>query len=575
MTTAKPITTIQQMLGRRSVRGYQFRSAIDSFFHHAAQALGVKHPRLIWCVGTQTACVNAKGVVKVANIQDDAVITQATMIKYVGFIIHELLHSKYTDFNVQSSIAYVQRLHNAVEDAYIEHAGIAANLLGNITGVLTSLIDDMVDQALAAKVDWTNPAQYPFALAVYCRRHATQKVPVALGLKPIFDEAFKRTMVAKSSADTLSIAEWVYNQLPKTADAPKLDQPDQPQDGDAGDQDGQSQNGDAGQPQDGQPQDGQAQGDAGDASEDGQNAPTSPDQGQGDGDPKGDPDNGADAPDAGSAKPITSKTEAVLVEPSNKAPKGQATHGTYAEHSSLKKDGAHVGMNQRITLTNAVPARLRFEVKRLFDNSDTSNYNPNQRAGKINSRTLKTIPIGNVNLFKRREEVEGIDSAVVIVLDVSNSMFGYDIKASNISPAVQTCAALLETLSAANVSTAVLTFGDEASIIKPFSAPYKRTLPLLQAVGNGGATNDFFALRYAHNMLLGRREERKICFVITDGDGNRNAVKQQADAGRNLGITTIGIGICNDVTSTYGQGITISNVTDLGTATFKQIKLAA
>ena len=568
MTTVKPITTIQQMLGRRSVRGYQFRSAIDSFFHHAAQALGVKHPRLIWSAGTQTACVNSKGVVKVANIQDDAVITQATMIKYVGFIIHELLHSKYTDFNVQSPIDYVQRLHNAVEDAYIEHAGIAANLLGNITGVLTTLIDDMVNEALAAKVDWTNPAQYPFALAVYCRRHATQKVPVALGLKPIFDEAFTRTMVAKSSTDTLAIAEWIYNQLPKTADAPRLDgdQPDQPQDGDAG------------QPQDGQPQAGdQAQGDAGqgDTSEDGQNAPTSPDQGQGNGDPKGDPDNGADAPDAGTAKPISSRTQAVLVEPSNKAPKGQATHGTYAEHSSLKKEGAHVGMNQRIPLTNAVPARLRFEVKRLFDNSDTSNYNPNQRAGKINARTLKTIPSGNVNLFKRREEVEGIDSAVVILLDVSNSMFTYDIKDSFISPAVQACAALLETLSAAQVSTAVLTFGDEASIIKPFSTPYKRTLPLLQAVGNGGATNDFFALRYAHNMLLGRREERKICFVITDGDGNRNAVKQQADAGRNLGITTIGIGICNDVTSTYGQGIMISNVTDLGTATFKQIKLAA
>jgi len=188
---------------------------------------------------------------------------------------------------------------------------------------------------------------------------------------------------------------------------------------------------------------------------------------------------------------------------------------------------------------------------------------------------LKTIPSGNVNLFKRREEVEGIDSAVVILLDVSNSMFTYDIKDSFITPAVHTCAALLETLSAAHVTTAVLTFGDEASIIKPFAAPYKRTLPLLQAIKNGGATNDFFALRYAHNMLLGRREERKICFVITDGDGNRNAVKQQADAGRNLGITTIGIGIFNNVTSTYGQGITINNVGDLGTATFKQIKLAA
>jgi Mg-chelatase subunit ChlD len=567
MTTATPISTIQKMLGRRTVRGFQFRSAIDSFFHHAAEALGVRHPCLVWCDGTQTACVNAKGTVKVANIQDDAVITQATMIKYVGFIIHELLHSKYTDFNVQSSIAYVQRLHNAVEDAYIEHAGIAANLLGNITGVLTSLIDDMVDQALAAKVDWTNPAQYPFALAVYCRRHATQKVPVALGLKPIFDEAFKRTMVAKSSADTLAIAEWVYNQLPKTADAPKLDndQQDQPKAGDQGDQ--------AGQPQDG---DQAGQGDAqDDAPQDGQNGPASADQGQGDGDPKGDPANGADAPDAGSAKPITSRTQAVNVEPINKAPQGQGNHGTYSEKASLSKEGYHVGSSPRITLANSAPARLRFEVKRLFDNSDTSTYNPNQKTGKINTRTLKTIPSGNVNLFKRREEIEGIDSAVVIVLDVSNSMFHYDINQSLISPAVQACAALLDTLSAAHVNTAVVTFGDNASVVKKFGTPFKRSLPLLQAVKGGGGTNDFFALRYAHDMLLGRHEERKICFVITDGDGNRAAVKQQANAGRNLGITTIGIGIFNDISATYGQGITINSIADLGTATFKQIKLAA
>ena len=224
MTNATPISTIQKMLGRRTVRGYQFRSAIDSFFHHAAEALGVRHPCLIWCDGTQTACVNSKGTVKVANIQDDAAITQATMIKYVGFIIHELLHSKYTDFNVTSDIDFIRSLHNAVEDAYIEHSGINDNLLGNITATLTALIDEMVDQALAANIDWTNPAQYPFALAVYLRRHAVRKVPVALGLKPVFDEAFKRTLLAKSSADTLAIAEWVYNQLPMTsrATSPKL-----------------------------------------------------------------------------------------------------------------------------------------------------------------------------------------------------------------------------------------------------------------------------------------------------------------------------------------------------------------
>lgn len=572
MTQAKAINNIQSMISRRSVTGYQFRQGIDSFFHQAAAALSVRHPRLIWTDTICTAAVNRKGIVKIANVRDDAIITQAIMVKYVGFIIHELLHSKYTDFNVNSTNSFIAQLHNAVEDAWIEHSGIKSNLLGNINDTLSTLIDEMVTDALAEQIDWSDPCQLPFSLAVYLRQHATRKVPVPVDLKPVFDEAFKRTLKCTSSADTLKVALYVFDALPKQ----------NPQNNNQNDQDDQSQQADDQGQGDGQADgqgDGQGDGEQadGNAAQTDQNSPTSPDQEQGKGKGTGNP---ADALTAPPVKPYDSmqhEQNAREVEPSLKPVAGVAGIGTYNLSARLESDQCHTGGSPVNKVLLPVPAKLRYEVKRLFDDSDTSNYAPNHKSGSVNARALKTIPMGNVSLFKRREEIEGIDSAVVIVLDVSQSMFDYTHNPDRclISAAVHTCNALLETLSRAQVSTAVLTFGDEASILKHFATPYKRTLPLLETARQGGGTNDYFALRYAHTMLLSRREQRKICFVITDGDGHRAAVKQQADAGRNLGITTIGVGIFNDITKTYGQGITINQLTDLGTATFKQIKLAA
>jgi cobalamin biosynthesis protein CobT len=76
-------------------------------------------------------------------------------------------------------------------------------------------------------------------------------------------------------------------------------------------------------------------------------------------------------------------------------------------------------------------------------------------------------------------------------------------------------------------------------------------------------------------MLAQRHERRKITFVITDGYGKPDAVRQQVASGKALDITTIGIGIGTDVTSIYGQAVTVRDIADLGNASFKQIKLAA
>ena len=137
-----------------------------------------------------------------------------------------------------------------------------------------------------------------------------------------------------------------------------------------------------------------------------------------------------------------------------------------------------------------------------------------------------------------------------------------------------TAQALIDTLQKAQVQTCVLTFGDQTAIVKPFGQHPLKSAPSLRSMEHGGGTNDYFAVRYAHKLLLSRSEERKICIVITDGQGDSRSVRKQVQIGDRLGITTIGIGIELDVSGVYKQAIKIKNANDLAVVSFKQIKLA-
>jgi hypothetical protein len=141
--------------------------------------------------------------------------------------------------------------------------------------------------------------------------------------------------------------------------------------------------------------------------------------------------------------------------------------------------------------------------------------------------------------------------------------------------ALRTGAALIDTLRRAQVVTSVVAFGDNPVVVKDFNTSVPKALDRMSRMVDFGATNDYIAVRAAHGMLLNRPEQRKICFVITDGEGDRVSTKEQCEIGARLGITTIGIGIDLFVGDVYPQAITVSDMSELGTVSFNKIKLAA
>ena len=536
---------IETLLSRPSIRGLEFRLGIEAYAHKVGSALGLRSVRVLWRADVQTAGINAYGDLYLSGVPDDAKVSRALVAKYAAYVVHELLHHKYTDFDVMSVEQYIRTLHNAVEDGWIENTGINSGLLGNIGPMLGEMIDNMTREALATVKDWNDPRQYPYVLAVHCRAHATLKCPTNPALTAIFDEAARRCLDAKCSEDTLKIAEWVYEQIKQASkDKPKGD----------GKKDGKDQGDKKGSDK---PSDG----------------PTSPDQPEGEGKGADKADKGSDAPSG----PVQSP-EGVEAEPVEPKLSEGGIAGGYSTDVSLRHERYHLSERTIPDLANApIPAKLRYEVKRLFDDSGLSDFTRNRKAGVVNVHALPTVAMGNDRVFKRRLEVEGVDSAVVICLDVSGSMFDVETYRPKplIGPAVQTCRALLETLDAAGVKTAVLCFGGQMSVPKGFNKNVKQASALLGTVKQGGGTNDYAALRYAHQMLAQRPERRKIAFVITDGYGKPDAVIQQVASGNALGVTTIGIGIGADVEWIYGQAVTVRDIADLGNASFKQIKLAA
>lgn len=544
----------------KRLNGIQFRHGVEQAVNKIASDLGMK-VTLFWSSQISSAGINRGGKIFLANVADDAVVNQALVDKYTGFVVHELLHRKYTDFNVNGDTQYLCQLHNAVEDAWIERTGIAAKLTGNIENLLTKLVDGMVDEAQG--IDWTDPAQYPFVLAVYARGFA-KPVPLADGLEPIFAEAKRRVTKCKSTTDTLAVAQWVLEQL-KTLDKPQEKPKGEKPKGNKGEK--------------GEKGDGQ------DGPSEGSDGPESGDKGEGKGKGAG------QEKTAGKARPVTGHEKAREVEPTLEGT-GTGGGGCYSKQNETRAEGYHTSEhNLTRDLSVSVPAKMRYEVKRLFENTANEDFQTNRRAGSLNVRSLHKVATSD-RLFKRRLEAEGIDSAVIIMLDVSGSMFNpqytfddnghamYDAKGEPlthcyIDDALKTTAAMLDTLNKAGVKTMVVTFGSYASVLKPWEMPVPRALEHIARVASGSNTNDYASLRFCHEMLHGRPESRKVVFVITDGCGDEQAVKAQCHAGENLGISTIGVGIELDVSDSYPVSVTVRNAANLGEVAFKQIKLAA
>jgi Mg-chelatase subunit ChlD len=539
---------VDALLMRPTIAGWELRTGIESF----AKTMGARvgKPVSITWDPIQTASIDVGGHIRLAAIDDAARVSRATLIRYVGFVLHEILHAAYTDWDVVGPVAdyYERSMHNAIEDAWIERTGIEQGLTGNLGPVLSTLIDQIVGES--GRTDWSDPACYPFVFAVHLRAHARRLVPVARGLEPLVAEAKQRLIQCASTQDTLALALWIIRQLRAL---PEQQQGEQQQ-GEQGEQ-GEQQQGEQGEQQEG------GEGASGEQSS--QQAEQQGESGQ-----QGEPgESGAESGEQpGPARRPDQYTECDPVEPSIPA---SDTPGVYSSTASdIGEPGCHVGQNGVRSLSINVPASLRADVRRLFDNSARTEFHPGRLSGALNVRALHRQ---DGRLFQRREDVEGIDSAVVLAIDVSGSMQ----RLERIEHAANAAWALWSALDSAQVPVGMVTFGRIASIALPIGARGAAVRHVLERLVACGGTDDAAAIRLAMDMLLVRREQRRVLMILSDGRGRPDTARRLCESAQRLGIIVIGVGIQHDVSDVYPNTVLVKRPADLGKRLFSQIKIAA
>jgi cobaltochelatase CobT len=567
---------IGPLLSRPSLRGIEARAGLEAFASHLCSALGLPPVTIRWTPGMTTAAINQHGDMLLADLGDASTVTRATLSRYAGFVLHELLHRKWSDFKAQDARPFVASLHNALEDAWIERKAIASGLTGNAEGLLHALIRQMIAESMAQVQDWAAPSVLPFSLAIFCRGYGVN-VPTPAEVLPIWREAASRVDACASSHDTLALARWVFDQLQQQQQQQEQEEEGKPcEDGEPG-KDGQPGQGEEDQ------QEGQQQGQEPGTEEGGQEGQETAQDGpevEGQGEGKGEP---ADAgPISGT---VAERTIAMEVEPTLERDDA-APGGSYTSTSVLDAGPVDTYGEEYWGSGVTVPPALRYQVRRLFENSAKEWREGGFKSGTLHRASLPQVLTGKREVFARRLSEDGVDSAVVIMLDISGSMYptmapifkGHTdhAKGTRIDVAVGACIALLDTLAQAQADTMVLAFGEDQHIVKPFGMQWRKAAATLRRIAMQGDTNDFQATRYATECLMRHPAERKVLIVLTDGQGNFWETQAQAQAARDLGIRVIGIGIQTDCKGTWGKdAVTIDRVADLGAVAFGTMKAAA
>lgn len=169
------------------------------------------------------------------------------------------------------------------------------------------------------------------------------------------------------------------------------------------------------------------------------------------------------------------------------------------------------------------------------------NRSGSARRGKLDTRVLHRLSVGNSRIFRRTSETRGLNTEIVLAVDMSGSMRG---RYKSVMASKALYAVILSLRKIPGLRSAVMGFYDNCAL--DILRPHDRVTPRMNLRPEGG-TLCGHALRYAMQQFTGRRDSRKMVLMLTDGDSDNGSDFQDsiARAGAS-GIELLGIGILDD-----------------------------
>jgi cobaltochelatase CobT len=188
-----------------------------------------------------------------------------------------------------------------------------------------------------------------------------------------------------------------------------------------------------------------------------------------------------------------------------------------------------------------VSASLRQRLNVLLEAKSRAPIKVRDRGQRISGRHLVNLAVQDPRVFEHRGTVRKVDTAVMLIEDVSGSMSGTPIAIAN--GALYAACKALE--SHRGIKTAAMAFPGNG-IVKGFDQPLGVCTQRF-GLRAGGGTPLYEAVLAAARQLMLRREPRKLIVVLTDGEPDDSiSAGAVLDALPGLGIEAHGIGICHD-----------------------------
>lgn len=276
---------------------------------------------------------------------------------------------------------------------------------------------------------------------------------------------------------------------------------------------------------------------------------------------------GQDAPDAGDLDDVLGKAigeRAVQT-------RSTAIHMPQAE---LKRDG----FGQPDQMLNRVASETRALRRRLINYMEAStecDYVTSTRGKRLAMNRLIRLETRNARIFSKRIEGQEINTAVKVLLDRSVSMRERIHLAGDAAFAMHAALSQLHGVSSAVAAFPATVQGDSAGVqvLARFGEKLQTCASRFTGMSAEGTTPMAEAMLWSGYELLSRDEDRKILFVVCDGQPNsEESTKKVIQMLEEEGVEIMALGIQHDCSGLIQNSRVIHSIQEMPAAVFSMVQ---
>jgi Mg-chelatase subunit ChlD len=219
---------------------------------------------------------------------------------------------------------------------------------------------------------------------------------------------------------------------------------------------------------------------------------------------------------------------------------------------------------------------LAGQIARLLVSEEVHRRTHHETSGRLDRRALVRMRAGAPDVFSRRDDTPGMDTALLVLVDGSASMAHpvdrLNPQAGNRMDMAQITAwqiAKAAELAGAKVAVAVFysnpTLGADLQLVKPWHLPTHGSAGHIATMRPLTSTPLSPAILAGADMLATQTATRRIMLVLTDGqcDLGDRAVTAACNLAADMGVETVGVGMgCEEVVQAFPPRWSV-NVQDL------------